>query len=247
MKKNFSKNPVQGTEEPAQKPEVKTALILMAIFESAAFTKLRKSFGNLTTCEHKGQNIVKQKVEKVTNPNTESQQMQRKKFPTLVDLSVKFSPAIAVGLKNAKKTKHTVENYFVHVNKGNLTVDHGLVVSIDFERLILSKGNRAVQEEVSATLDTESRTLTLAFESAEEGVFVAHAAGDDVFYCCVVEKTLLQVKVVQLGMRAELADSANAVALPGKWEASADNLGVYLFCTDARGTASSRTVCLTVG
>ena len=194
-------------------------------------------------------NIVKQKVEKVTNPNTESQQMQRKKFPTLVDLSVKFSPAIAVGLKNAKKTKHTVENYFVHVNKGNLTVDHGLVVSIDFERLILSKGNRAVQEEVSATLDTESRTLTLAFESAEEGVFVAHAAGDDVFYCCVVEKTLLQVKVVQLGMRAELADSANAVALPGKWEASADKPGrlSVLHGTATGGRRRAGTVCLTVG
>ena len=184
----------------------------------------------------------------MTNPNTESQQMQRKKFPTLVDLSVKFSPAIAVGLKNAKKTKHTVENYFVHVNKGNLTVDHGLVVSIDFERSHPLEGE-------PCGAGGGVRNAGHGIPHADAGVRVGGGGGCSwrmpratmCFNCCVVEKTLLQVKVVQLGMRAELADSANAVALPGKWEASADNLGVYLFCTDARGTAASRTVCLTVG
>lgn len=40
----------------------------MAIFKSTAFSKLRNSFGNLTTCRSKGQNIVKEKVTTVFNP-----------------------------------------------------------------------------------------------------------------------------------------------------------------------------------
>lgn len=95
---------------------------------------------------HKGQNVVKKKMKKVTNPNSPEQQKQRKKFPSLVELAALFAPAINIGLKNAKETKHTVENYFVRVNKGNVIVSEGLVMSIDYENLVLSKGCRTSRE-----------------------------------------------------------------------------------------------------
>lgn len=212
----------------------------MAIFNSTIFDELHNSIGNATACVHKGQNVVKKKVTSVHNPNTLPQQQQRKKFPSLVELSSLFSPAIGIGLKYAKETKHTVENYFVHVNTGNLTVDDGLVVSIDFEHLVLSQGSRALPNGVAATLDTEERMVTLTFES-EEDEFVPHSAKDDMFYCCLVERTKLKVKMVRLGARSELAGNTNSVTLPSKWEVSADNLAVYLFCTDATGKKASKT------
>ena len=69
----------------------------MAIFKSTAFSKLRNSFGNLTTCRSKGQNIVKEKVTTVFNPRTLAQQMQRLRMKTLVDLCAVYEPVISIG------------------------------------------------------------------------------------------------------------------------------------------------------
>ena len=226
-------------EKESGMPKAETALILMAIFDSTAFSRLRKSFGNLTTCQHKGQNIVKGEVTQMTNPKTLPQQQQRKKFPSLVELSSIFSPAIALGLKGSKLTKHTVENYFVHLNKENVKVDDGLVVDIDFEHLVVSTGNRAIPDEVPATLEAEERMLTLTFEEGDE--ILVHSADDDEFYCCVVEKTLLRVKTMRIGKRSELTGSQN-LTFPKKWNVSADNLAVYLFCTDKTGKKASKTL-----
>lgn len=222
-------------------PKTETALILMAIFNSTIFDELHNSIGNATTCVHKGQNVVKKKVTNPKNPQSAGQQQQRKKFPSLVKLSKLFRPAITLGLKGAKLTKHTERNYFVHLNKGNMTVDDGLVVSIDFEQLVLSKGSRALPDEVTATLDTEERMVTLTFEGEEEE-FIPDAAGDDMFYCCLMEKTKLKMKMVSLGARSELAGNTNSVTLSSHWEVSADNIAVYLFCTDKTGKIASDTL-----
>lgn len=240
------KEAAQEAAIPAEMPKVRNVLVLMAIFESTAFSKLRKSFGNLTTCRHKGQNVLKEKVTTIQDPDTLPQQMQRKRFPSLVELSALFSPAIKIGLKYAKETKHTEENYFVHVNKGNVTVDNGLVSSIDFENLVLSKGNRTMPSQVSAVPDGESNVLTLTFNEMKQGEYVAHAADDDVFYCCAVEKKRYILKMEKLGTRSELSETPGKLVLPDTWEVSAENIAVYLFCTDKSGRKASRTLYLPI-
>ena len=55
------------------------------------------------------------------------------------------------------------------------------------------------------------------------------------FYCCLVEKTLLKTKTVRLATRSELADSPQTVSIPRTWEVAAENIAVYLFCTDKSG------------
>lgn len=239
MKNNMLKHEAMMPEKESGMPKVKTALILMATFNSTIFDELHNSIGNATTCVHKGQNVVKKKVTKMKNPKTLPQQQQRKRFPSLVELSGIFSPAIALGLKGSKLTKHTVENYFVHLNKGNVTVDDGLVVGIDFEHLVLSLGSRALWDDVVAAVETEERMLTLTFEEGDE--ILAHSADDDEFYCCVVEKTLLRVKAMSIGKRSELTGS-QSLTFPKKWNVSADNLAVYLFCTDKTGKKASKTL-----
>lgn len=230
---------------PVETPKAKIALIL-AVFNPTIFEEVRNSVGNATAYMHKGQNVVKKKTKKVTNPNSPEQQKQRKKFPSLVELAASFAPAIKIGLKYAKETKHTVENYFVRVNKGNVIVSEGLVMSIDYENLVLSKGTRALPDKANATIDAESRMLTLAFDEQDPEEFIAHAANDDVFYCCLVEKTLLKTKTVRLATRSELADSPQTVSIPRTWEVAAENIAVYLFCTDKSGKKTSRTFFVTL-
>lgn len=58
----------------------------MAIFESTAFDRLRKSFGNLTVYHSRGQNILKGKVSEINDANTLEQQKNRRKMKTLVGL-----------------------------------------------------------------------------------------------------------------------------------------------------------------
>ena len=144
---------------------------MMAIFKSTAFSKLQKSFGNLTTCRVNGMNIVREK------PNTLKQQKQRKRFPTLVELSVIFSEAVNAGLVQRPRN-NSAENYFVHLNRKAVEVTDELERVVNYEELTLSKGNRALPLRMSVEKDAEGKTLTFTIPQVN---FRQHAAPDDVF------------------------------------------------------------------
>lgn len=241
----------EEVEKPPVEPQVKKPgkgflLILMATFESAAFTKLRNSFGNLTACKHKGQNVVKEKITEVNDPNTLPQQMQRKRFPATVALAAAFSQVIAIGLRGYKLVKQTVENCFVQLNKACVTVNEEMEVSIDFERLVVSKGKRALLTVVETTLDVENRQLSVVFETEEdEEEFVAHSSKDDLMFCYLVEKSTLKGKLSKVGTRASM-DGGFTVTIPRKWEATADNIAAYFFCTDKKMKQASDTLYLEI-
>ena len=220
MKNNFD-------EEP------RDILILMALFKSTAFSKMQKSFGNLTTCRVKGMNIVKEKVDEVTNPNTLKQQKQRKRFPTLVELAGALPEALSLGMKR-RPQNNTPENYFVHLNRKAVEVTDELEKAVDYERLVLSQGNRMLPVRMSVTKDTEAGTLTFTIPQTN---FKQHAAPDDVFYGVVLEKGWLQSECVELGKRSE--DVAYTWTMPEEW--SMDELEVYVFVTSADGKKASKT------
>lgn len=212
-------------------------LILMAIFQSTAFSKLRNSFGNLTTYRSKGQNIVKEKVTEIKNPKTLKQQKQRTLFHMLVKLTEILSQPIALGLIN-KEEKQTPANYFVRLNKEAVTVDDKLQVTVDYENLCISKGLRAMPD-ISAILNTEERSLEIQVETES---FESHAADDDEFFCCVVEKAMMKSKLFLLGERSEL--SSKSLQLPEAWEVSKANLVVYVFCVSKDRTRPGNSVCV---
>ena len=139
--------------------EQRAILILMAIFKSTAFSKLRKSFGNLTTCRVNGMNVVREKVDEVKNPNTLKQQKQRKRFPTLMELAGALPEALSLGLAK-RPQNNTPENYFMHLNRKAVEVTDELEKTVDYERLVLSQGNRMLPVRMSVTKDTEAGTLT---------------------------------------------------------------------------------------
>lgn len=212
----------------------------MAIFKSTAFSSIRKSFGNLTTYRSKGQNIVKEKMTEIKNPRTLKQCKQRTHFPTLVDLADVFTQAIALGLVS-RPVILTAENYFAQLNKKSVTVDDKLEVTIDYSAIQISKGKRAMPEEITATLDSEKGELTVELVAEE---FVSHAADDDEFYCFVLEKMRKKAKLFKLGQRSSLTPTP--LVLPGKWDFSADNLAIYVFCVSQDGKRASNSVYLQV-
>ena len=213
--------------------EQRAILILMALFKSTAFSKMQKSFGNLTTCRVKGMNIVKEKVDEVTNPNTLKQQKQRKRFPTLMELAGALPEALSLGLAK-RPQNNTPENYFMHLNRKAVEVTDELEKTVDYERLVLSQGNRMLPVRMSVTKDTEAGTLTFTIPQTN---FKQHAAPDDVFYGVVLEKGWLQSECVELGKRSE--DVAYTWTMPEEW--SMDELEVYVFVTSADGKKASKT------
>ena len=80
----------------------------MAIFTSAVFTRVRKSFGNVTTCMNRGMNVLKTKVTFVNNPNTSGQRKQRLRMGKLVELSVVFASAAKLGFPRRRKEKPSI-------------------------------------------------------------------------------------------------------------------------------------------
>lgn len=211
----------------------------MAIVDSAAFTEMRKSFGNLTTCVSNGQTIVRKKVTKVKNPRTLLQQKQRTIFPKMQEWAYTLSAVLEVGYPSYPRVMSR-EDYFLSLNKGVASADDDLSVTINYSKLVLSKGCRALPETASVTADADSHSLMFSF-TEEEG-YVAHSASNDLFYAVVLETEKLKAKMEQLGERSGL-DSA-MMTIPASWNMEA--LEVFVIVTTQDGKKASKTLYLTI-
>ena len=194
----------------------------MAIFTSVIFEEISQSIGNSTTCMLKGQNILRKKPTKVSNPRTLPQRKQRKVFPEMVEWSFALSAVLQVGLPSCPR-KCTPENYFLTLNKQVAVADDDLSVAIDYSKLVISAGCRALPETANVTADAEARTLTFAFTEAEG--YVAHSA-----------------EMEQLGARSGL--ESPMMNVPASWNMEA--LEVFVFVTSKDGKKASKTLYLPV-
>jgi len=100
----------------------------MAIINSLAIGKSKKSAGNLTYATVKGRTIAKQKPVSVANPNTPAQQAQRRAMATIVLFWQLWASAF-VELFTKRNKLFSQFNQFVHLNKemmhvpGLITID----------------------------------------------------------------------------------------------------------------------------
>lgn len=211
----------------------------MAIFNSVIFEDMNKSIGNATTCILKGQNVARKKATKVSNPRTLPQRKQRKVFPEMVEWSYALSAVLQVGLPSCPR-KCTPENYFLTLNKQVAVADDDLSVAIDYSKLVISAGCRALPETANVIADAEARTLTFAFTEAEG--YVAHSADDDLYYAVALETEKRRVKMEQLGARSGL--ESPMMNVPASWNMEA--LEVFVFVTSKDGKKASKTLYLAV-
>ena len=207
----------------------------MAIFKSTAFSKLRNSFGNLTTCRSKGQNIVKEKVTTVFNPRTLAQQMQRLRTKTLVDLCAVYEPVISIGFPQRER-KYSPDNMFVKLNQKAVAVSEQMEVAVDYAQVLVAKGNRRLAEMTVAS-DAEAHQLTFTRETEE---FARHAVKDDLFYTAVLEQDRKKVKVFPLNERKDTEPVV--VTLPDAWDMN--QLIIYVFVLSADKQHASLSECL---
>ena len=88
----------------------------MAIVNSLAIGKSKKSAGNLTYATVKGRTIAKQKPTSVANPNTPAQQAQRTAMATIVQFWQFWASAFK-DLFTKRNKLFSAFNQFVHLNK----------------------------------------------------------------------------------------------------------------------------------
>ena len=210
----------------------------MAIFSSTAFSRLSKSFGNLTTCRTKGTNIVKEKVTQVFNPRTLAQRQQRLRMKKLVDLCSVYDPVLSVGFPG-RPMNYTPDNMFVKLNQQAVEVSAKLEVTVNYDRMVVSAGNRRLPE-VSVSADETGQQLTFT-HAAEE--FMRHAADDDCLYAAVLEKTKQRLKLFALNERKDT--DAAVVGLPPGW--SVASLCIYVFIVSKDGKSASASQWVTLG
>lgn len=107
----------------------------MAIINSLAIGKSKKSAGNLTYSTVKGRTIAKQKPVSVANPNTPAQQAQRSAMATIVLFWQLWASAFVL-LFTKRNKLFSQFNQFVHLNKEimhtpNLITPAGKIGNID--------------------------------------------------------------------------------------------------------------------
>lgn len=207
----------------------------MAIFNSTAFSRLSKSFGNLTTCRTKGINIVKEKVTQVFNPRTLAQRKQRLRMKRLVGLCSMYDPVLGLGFPG-RPANYTPDNMFVKLNQQAVVVSDELEVTVNYDRMLVSAGNRRLPE-VRMSVDETGSQLTFTHEAEE---FMRHAADDDCLYAAVLEEKKLKLRVFVLNERKDT--EAAVVDLPPGWEV--DALCVYVFVLSKDGKSASASQCV---
>lgn len=209
----------------------------MAIFESAAFTKLSKSFGNLTTCFSRGRNILRLKTTTVRNPRTIDQQIQRTRWRELTRLSSAFRPAVQLGFP-ARPVEETPYNTFVRMNTEVVQVSEELKVTVDYEKLVCSQGNRIVPQMV-VEKDVENRRLTFKHTPGSYG---PDADPADRIYAAIYEKELNLMELYPLNNRKDTEPAV--VTFPTDWKV--ENMVIYVFVLSANRHIASDTKCIPV-
>lgn len=209
----------------------------MAIFESAAFVTLKKSFGNLTTYRSRGINILRMKTKEIRNPRTQEQRMQRVALAELVRLSRGFRAAHRLGFPQ-RPLIETTFNTFVRLNTRAVTVSDDLQATVDFPALVCSRGSRKVPA-VAVRISRNERQATM---SAEAGGFGPDADASDRVYVALYESGQNTCEVYDLGGRAE--PTMQEATLPEDWEP--EQVHAYAFVCSAGKDIASATKYVTV-
>lgn len=201
--------------------------------DTSASRNIKNSIGNITYCKFRDLNVLKGKVMK-NQSNTLAQQMQRKRFPEYIEIAYLCSEASEVGFPGRPR-RHSPDNAFVKANKGNVTVNEDLEVSVDYTKLVCSAG-MLKEPRVTATVDPETGTLT--FTMKETALYGKRCAKTDLVYALIIEKAQHESIFSKLGTREGTTQAT--VSIPGEW--ARDELEVYVFVTSANGRQASKTV-----
>jgi hypothetical protein len=111
----------------------------MAIVQNPITGRTKKKFGTAVFSKQFGKNTMRTKPTEVHNPKTQLQLQQRSKFSLMVELSRMFLGFLRVGFKQVAIGMSQF-NVFMKSNIGNIITGVYPNYSIDFTKLLVSKG-----------------------------------------------------------------------------------------------------------
>jgi len=152
----------------------------MSIVQNPIMGQIRKSFANVNTYVHKGQNVVSSKAFIRKNMNTDSQKAQRASFKLISDAYQSIGGFINSGFP-VRPEKQSPYNYFMSLNLPNAIDSSGEVPVIDYSLLQISKGSLPGVNVLSATVTADG--ISLDCESCF-GYGMNAAADDQITVLC---------------------------------------------------------------
>ncbi len=194
--------------------------------------KMAKSFANVNTYVHKGQNVISAKAFNRKDKNTEAQQNHRTSFRLMSDLWASLGGFGEYGFP-ARPEKLSAFNVFMSLNLPGAIDSSGEAPVIDYSLLQIAKG--ALPEVVVDQATVTAAGISLQCES---NIGFPKSSADDVVNV-LVKKAGRPLKAVQIP-RGEAEQLQIEVALPGI--TAADVEFIYLFAVSKDGSRASNSV-----
>ena len=130
----------------------------MSVVQNPVTGQMRKSFANVNTYVHRGQNVVSAKAFNRKDKNTEAQQAHRSGFKLLSDLNQSIGGFIETGFP-VRPEKQSPYNYFIALNLPGAIDNSGDVPVIDYSQLQISKGSLPAVVVNTATMTADGLKL----------------------------------------------------------------------------------------
>ena len=205
----------------------------MSIVQNPVTGQMRKSFANVNTYVHRGQNVVSAKAFNRKDSNSEAQQAHRGGFKLLSDLNLSIGGFIETGFP-VRPERQSPYNYFMALNLPGAIDNSGDVPVIDYSLLQISKGSLPAVVVNSATMNADG--LTLECDSCVN--YGTSVAADDVITVLCKAKTGA-LYFVRQPRGAEEQCTVN-LAIPVAVRQSIEF--IYAFVLSADGKKASNTV-----
>lgn len=179
----------------------------------------------------KGKKVLRGYNEFPSNPDTETQRLQRAKFGLLGEMGGAVLNALRVGLKvRADSRKSTEVGEFVRLNMDKVsgTVEH---LAVAYDGIQLSDGNLTTVGFDEPDLENP---LVVKVSITESYLTAPDAHADDKVYLVIYNKTLGK-GVVTDGM-AKRSDSQIEVTVPGNWQGTQVEIWGFVQAHDGAAT-----------
>jgi hypothetical protein len=209
----------------------------MAIVQNPVMGKMAKSFANVNTYVHKGQNVISAKAFNRKDKNTEAQQSQRTSFKLISDAWASLGGFGESGFPS-RPEKLSAFNVFMSLNLPNAIDSTGDVSVIDYSLLQVSKGSLPGVDDVKVEINAAGITFT-----GDTLLDYPKALTTDVI-TVLLKKANGALKAVKQP-RGEGETFSAQIALPGI--TAADVEFVYVFVNSADGTKASNSVYVPIG
>ena len=204
----------------------------MSIAQNPVMGKMAKSFANVNTYVHKGQNVISAKAFNRKDPNTEAQQSQRAAFKLIRELTNRFGGILQVGFPQ-RPEKQSAANMFMKLNLPAAIDFTGENPVIDYSKLTIAKGSLTDVNVMSASFANGKVTLTVDTKAAWHGV----EATDQIQLIAGTTSGAMFAGINPRGSEAELS-----ISLTVNVTEASEIAFVYLFVFSADKSKASNSV-----